>query len=58
MKRSVTPEIVMQNFAQYGHEIDIEMAEKILDLMYDLSELSVKTEMNWRQGMKNFREAP
>jgi hypothetical protein len=37
--------MAMQNFAQYGHEIDIEMAEKILDLMYDLSELSVKTEI-------------
>ncbi|MEJ5995182.1 hypothetical protein WG904_12200 [Pedobacter sp. Du54] len=45
MKRSVTPEMVMQNFAKYGQEIDLENAEKVLDLMYDLSALSVKTEI-------------
>ncbi|MBB2144464.1 hypothetical protein GM921_03135 [Pedobacter sp. LMG 31464] len=45
MKRSVTPEMVKQNFAQYGCEIDLETAEKVLKLMYDLSELSVKTEI-------------
>jgi len=29
MKRSVTPEMVIKNFVKYGHEIDLETADKV-----------------------------
>ncbi|MCX2474646.1 hypothetical protein OQZ33_09930 [Pedobacter sp. MC2016-05] len=54
MKRSVTPEMVMQNFANYDRKVDLETAEKVLDLMYDQSELSLKTEIEVSDSVTHF----
>jgi hypothetical protein len=54
MKRSVTPEMLIKNSAQAGREIDLETAEKVLELMYNLSELSVKTEIELASRNKKF----
>lgn len=41
-KRSMTPEKLVQILDKHGTLVSIEKAEKILDLIYKLSNLSVK----------------
>ena len=45
-KRSVTPEKLVKGLQNHGTVITIEKAEKVLELIYKLSNLSVKETLN------------
>lgn len=45
MKRKITPQMLIEILGKNGQEINLENAHKVLDLIYDLCELSIKMEI-------------